>query len=304
MISEAEDLAQAQPADAAWALGEAGDAIAARKVRVKDNLTLKSAITFEAGRFTRGLFRAAQELERRAAKAEGILKQIQLIRAADLYEDLMSKPDSQERSRARERLRAISKELGEFIDAMRYPSRWLDLVEVARTKSVVGYGSPGVITRDKGPFNLAGHRPRWGFTVHARSVLAFNLRGKFRTFQTGFAMQDRGKSAHRVRWRKCLHQTLHVERARVGNGDSPSHRCDRYRYPGVNRRVSSAPGWFVCRMGRTDDSIKKAAGEMPAAFYFRCVCELFFYRQQRFVKTPLLEIRQYLGQFLHELVLG
>jgi hypothetical protein len=67
-----------------------------------------------------------------------------------------------------------------------------------RTRSKVGYGNLGVITRERGPFNLAGHRPRWGFLVHAKSVLAFNLRGRFRIFQTGFALQDRGGGAARM----------------------------------------------------------------------------------------------------------
>jgi len=147
---------------------------------------------------TDGLVAAAQTLVDRAAGTDGIQKQIRLIRASDLCEGLMPEPDSDERTEAKKLLREISSQLGEFMNAMRYPRRWLDLVDMPRTVSSVGFGGLGVITRDRGPFNLAGHRPRWGFAVHARSVLAFNLQGRFRTFQTGFAMQDIAGGAAKV----------------------------------------------------------------------------------------------------------
>ena len=197
MAAEAEQLAEAQPAETAWTYLEAGDPIAAGKLNVKSPL-IRSTIAYQTERSSQGIFAAAEKLEERAADAEGVLKQIRLIRAADLYEGLMSRPDSDERKQARERLRAISKELGEYVSAMRYPRLWLDLVKMPRTRSKVGYGNLGVITRERGPFNLAGHRPRWGFLVHAKSVLAFNLRGRFRIFQTGFALQDRGGGAARM----------------------------------------------------------------------------------------------------------
>lgn len=133
-------------------------------------------------------FKAALFWDEKISKQRKGLKEVYMIRAAELYEQCINDKNSQQGKLAKIRLKDLHKKLGDMLGALRKASEWVNFVEFSIKSSKIGYGSLGIVTPDKGPINIAGHKLSTGFKAHANSKLEFDLGGKYRKFSTSFGL--------------------------------------------------------------------------------------------------------------------
>jgi len=187
---------------ALWAFLEAG-AFAKAKAILDDgtgeNLRTTIVIGLDEDAADDAVLAAARAWESRADEAKGVLRQVRLNRAVTLYDHRLTGKKAEGRDSAKARLRAISEELGEFMDAVRRPVDWVCLVDYPMESSKVGWGHLGIVTPDKGPLGIAGRNVVTGFAAHAYSRLVFDLKGKFRTLTTAFGLQNGAGGAARFK---------------------------------------------------------------------------------------------------------
>lgn len=200
--SLAENLLGDDLTAALWASLEAG-AFGKARTMVKDDTdeNLRTTIAIGLGEDVgdAAILKAARAWDSRAGEAKGVLRQIRLNRAVALYDHRLMGERGESRDTAKARLRAISEELGEFMDALRRPVDLVCLVDYPMESSKVGWGWLGIVTPDKGPLGIAGRNVLTGFTAHAYSRLVFDLKGKFRTLTTSFGLQTGAGGAARFK---------------------------------------------------------------------------------------------------------
>ena len=193
MVSQlalAQQIQEADPKAALWAYLAAGAFTKAATLTDDDtDESLVATIEVRRGEDAAGerVFRAAKAWESRAETVKGPLRQIRLIRAADLYERRLAGKRDDERGVAKTRLQAISAELGEMFDALRKPAEWVYLVDYPIESSRVGWGHLGIVRTGIG---IAGRRLQTGFKAHAYSRIVFDLEGRFRALSACFGMES------------------------------------------------------------------------------------------------------------------
>jgi len=144
---------------------------------------------------------AAQAWDKRAQQAKGTLETIRLLRAADLYEQVIAHGDGLEPHVAKIRLQAIHDRLGDLLGALRKPAEWVYLTEMAHESASVGWGSLRKVTRKDKPCGIAGRKFVTGIYAHASSKIVYALKGRYKQFSFCYGM---GTGAGGAAWFEVL----------------------------------------------------------------------------------------------------
>jgi len=177
--------------EAARLLADHPDEEASRLVRVAQAAAPEAA----------DLLAAAQAWDKRAQQAKDALETIRLLRAADLYEQVIAHGDGLEPHVAKIRLQAIHDRLGDLLGALRKPAEWVYLAEVPHESARVGWGSLRKVSRKDKPCGIVGRKFATGIYAHATSKVVYALKGRYKQFSFCYGM---GTGAGGAAWFEVL----------------------------------------------------------------------------------------------------
>ncbi|MBF0196454.1 MAG: NPCBM/NEW2 domain-containing protein [Planctomycetes bacterium] len=158
-------------------LGEQAEKVQKISVDVGLNKDVEISDIYEAGR----------AWDERSQNQKSTLKEICMIRAAELYEKSL-RNDFKHHKIAKMRLLQLNKNLEDMLGALRKSNEWVYLADLPIQKSRVGFGKLKVHKPGGESINVAGHKFSTGFAAHANSNITFHLNGKYRNFSSSYGL--------------------------------------------------------------------------------------------------------------------